>query len=279
MHDTYASSGPMTGDHRGLLAELPADPAGLAAVGHGLMAHEHLTWLHGVTFSEEDRETVHLRPVPRLLERILAVSPEPLTTPRAPDQRVAANCRHFTTLMVAALRAHGVPARARCGFGAYFIPGFHEDHWVCEYWTGERWRLVDGQIDAAQLAAFPIDFDVTDVPRDRFLVAGDAWTRYRAGEASPDTFGLSFTKEAGDWWIAANLMRDAAALTKVELLPWDLWGAMPEPDSEVDHELFDRLAAATLDPELADLPALMADPRLRVPPAVHNAVRQREEAL
>jgi hypothetical protein len=279
MHATYATPGPMTADHRGLLAELPTGPATLAAVGQGLMAHEHLTWLHGVEFNQEDRESVHLRPVPRLLERILAASPADLTTPRPAAALTAANCRHFTVFMVAALRAHGVPARARCGFGAYFTPGFFEDHWVCEYWTGERWRLVDGQIDAKQLATFPIDFDVTDVPRDRFLVAGDAWTRCRTGEAAPDTFGLSLTREAGYWWIAGNLMRDAAALLKVELLPWDVWGAMPAPEEPVDVELFDRLAAATLDADLTGLPALMADPRLRVPEAVRNAVRDREEKL
>lgn len=279
MHDDFASPGPMTGDHQGSLAGLTADVPGLAAVGHGLMVHEFYWETYGVTFTDADRETVHLRPVPRLLERILALSPEPLTTPRPPERRVVANCRQFTVLLVAALRARGVPARARCGFSAYFVPGFFEDHWVCEYWTGERWRLVDGQIDAVQLAMHPIDFDVTDVPRDRFLVAGDAWRRYRRGEVSPDLFGSAFTKEAGAWWIAGNLMRDAAALMKVELLPWDVWSAMPEPGAAVDEELFDRLASATLDPSLTGLAELMADLRLRVPNAVHNALLDRKEVV
>ena len=55
--------------------------------------------------------------------------------------------RDFT---VAFLRAAGVPARARCGFGAYFRPGWFEDHWVVEYWnaTAARWQLVDAQLDA-----------------------------------------------------------------------------------------------------------------------------------
>jgi transglutaminase superfamily protein len=278
----YSSPGPMTGDHQGLLAALTTDVLALPTVGHGLMVHEHLTGAYGVTFTDEDRQTVHVRPVPRLLERILAVSPEPLTTPRPPARRIAANCRHFTVLMVAALRARGVPARARCGFGGYFVPDFFEDHWVCEYWTGDRWRLVDGQLDETQKAMFAIDFDVTDVPRDRFLVAGDAWTRYRAGEVPEESFGLSVTKESGAWWIAGNLMRDAAALTKVELLPWDEWGAMPPENTPVDEdmaELFDRLATATLDPEGTGLRELMSDPRLRVPPVVHNAVRDRDEPL
>jgi hypothetical protein len=279
MYEKFASPGPMTGDHHGLLAGLEGDIAELAAVGHGLMVHERVTEPYGITLDDADRATVHLRPVPTLLERVLAVSPAPLTTPRAPERRIAANCRHFTVLLVAALRARGVPARARCGFGAYFTPGFFEDHWVCEYWTGERWRLVDGQLDATQLGMFPIDFDVTDVPRDRFLVAGDAWVRYRKGAESPDSFGLSATEETGAWWIAGDVMRDAAALTKVELLPWDAWGAMPPPGAPFDTGLFDELAAATLDPELTGLAELMADPRLRVPEKVRNALLDRKEAV
>ncbi|MFL6123512.1 transglutaminase domain-containing protein [Actinophytocola sp.] len=279
MRDFFASPGPMTGDLDGVLAGLTADVAGLAAVGHGLMIHEHLAGAYGVNFDAGDRETVHVRPVPRLLERVLAVSPAPLTTPRPLKLRIAGNCRQFTVLMVAALRARGVPARARCGFGGYFTPGFFEDHWVCEYWTDERWRLVDGQIDDRQLAMFPIDFDVTDVPRAAFLVGGDAWRRYRRGEVSENAFGLTVTAESGAWWIAQNLLRDAAALRKVELLPWDTWGAMPGPGEPIDEELFDRLAEATLDPELAGLPELMADPRLRVPRAVRNAVRDAEEVV
>ena len=195
---------------------------------------------------------------------------------------MAANCRQFTVLMVSALRARGVPARARCGFGGYFSStGFFEDHWVCEYWTGDRWRLVDAQIDDRQLTMFPIDFDVTNVLRDRFVVGGAAWQACRSGAAEPASFGLSFTNESGAWWVAANLMRDAAALTKVELLPWDEWGAMPEPDAAVDEhaELFDRLAEATLSPDLAGLAELMTDPRLRVPAMVRNAPLGRDEAL
>jgi hypothetical protein len=131
---------------------------------------------------------------------------------------------------------------------------------------------------------FSIDFDVTDVPRDRFLVAGQAWQRCRSGRADPDRFGLTFTREAGYWWIAANLMRDAAALASIELLPWDCWGAMPMPDTLIssdDYVLFDRLAALTQTPDsaFAQLRELCQDDRLRVPPVVRNAVRQRDEAI
>ena len=145
--------------------------------------------------------------------------------------------------------------------------------------------LADAQIDRAQRDYFGIEFDPTDVPRDRFLIAGDAWQRCRAGTADPGTFGLTVTDEFGYWWIAANMMRDAAALGNVELLPWDVWGAMPEPEDTIDDELFalfDHLAELTLDPDVrrGELLALVAgDDRLRVPPTVRNVTLGRDEPI
>ena len=68
--------------------------------------------------------------------------------------------------LYAMLRAHGTPARARCGFGGYFGTGAFEDHWVCEYWDAaqRRWRLYDAQIDDTQLGWFSIGFDLDGLP-------------------------------------------------------------------------------------------------------------------
>jgi len=74
-------------------------------------------------------------------------------------------------------------------------------------------------------------------------------------------------------------MRDAAALDDVEVLPWDLWGAMPEPQDTVDVALFDQLAAATAGPSMADVRRLLSDERLRVPDEVFNVQHGRKEAL
>jgi hypothetical protein len=266
---------------------LPRDIAGLAAVAQGLLIHEHMVDGYGVTLPDADRASVHDRRVELLLARIAARDGRPLTAAREPAGRVAANCRHFTVLMSAMLRAQGVPARARCGFGTYFGTGVSEDHWVCEYWNAgeDRWVLVDAQIDERQRGWFPIDFDVTDVPRDRFLVGGQAWQQCRSGAADPDTFGLSIVGETGDWWIASNLMRDAMALLNLEVLPWDDWGAMPGPAKPIDAELaalFDRLAALTTEPDatFAELEQLCyTDDRIRIPGAVHNYARSRYENL
>lgn len=274
------------GAYAPLLAGLPPDVAGIAQAGHGLLVHEHLVDVYDVSLSDADRQTVHLRRVDELLARVAERDDRPLTVARVPQQRVAANCRHFSVFLVTALRARGVPARARCGFGDYFAEGRHEDHWVGEYWNAEqqRWVLVDAQLDQRQRELLGIDFDVTDVPRDRFLTAGDAWIRCRAGQAEPDTFGLSAVNEGGWWWIAGNLMRDAAALHAVELLPWDTWGVMPAPFEAIDDDrmaLFDELARLTLDPDkhASELRRLYADDRLRVPDRVRNDLRDRDEAV
>jgi len=284
----YTEPAAMTsaGRHAPLLEALPDDVPALAAVAQGLLLHEHMAQGYGVTLSEADRASVHIRPVARLLDEIVARDSRPLHVTRPPAARLPGNCRHFTVLMTAMLRAHGTPARARCGFGGYFGTGWFEDHWVCEYWhTGQqRWILVDAQIDDTQRGWFGIEFDTTDVPRDRFLVAGQAWSRYRVGSVDAGRFGLSLIDEAGDWWIAANLMRDAAALGNIELLPWDCWGAMPGPDQPIGADLaalFDQLAAHTLTPDAAftELRQLRDDERLRVPPVVRNALRDRDEPV
>ena len=220
-----------------------------------------------------------------MLERLLAVDGQPLPVARPVEARLVGVCRHFTVLLVTMLRAQGVPARARCGFGSYFNPGRFEDHWVCEYWDAAdgRWTLVDAQIDEVQRAKLKPDFDLLDVPRDRFVIAGDAWARCRAGDADPSAFGIFDMR--GLWFVAGNLMRDLAALNNMEMLPWDIWGAMIRPGEPLGDDrlaLFDRLSTVTRAPDaaFAELRRLYeGDEALRVPGTVFNAVLNRPEAI
>jgi hypothetical protein len=275
------------GRYAPLLERLPDDIPALAAVARGLLIHEHMAHGYGVTLTEADRLSAYIRPVEQMLAQVLARDGRPLHVARPPAARLPVNCRHFTVLMTAMLRARGTPARARCGFGGYFGTGKFEDHWVCEYWNAarQRWTLIDAQVDDRQRDWFNVDFDVTDVPRHRFLPAGRAWGVYRSGTADPAMFGLTVTNEAGDWWIAANLMRDAAALRNIELLPGDCWGAMPGPEDLIGSDLarlFDRLAALTETPDASytELDQLCRnDERLRVPPTVRNAGLSRYEPV
>ncbi len=273
------------GEHAPMLGALPSDVESLARIAQGLLLHEHIAPAYGVTLTDERRSEVHLRSNEQRLDRFLGRDPRPLDIARPAAERLISNCRHTSLLMVAMLRARQVPARARCGFGGYFERGQFGDHWVCEYWRADeqRWLLVDAQIDEVQRKLFDIDFDLLDVPRDRFLVAGDAWARCRAGELDAANFGILDMR--GLWFISGNLVRDVAAINNMEMLPWDVWGAMTGPGEAMNSEriaLYDRLAALTHDPdasfvELRDL--YENDERLRVPPTVLNAVLRRMESI
>ena len=285
--DFYTHPATMTvgGGYAHMFDGLPLDMGSLACIVQGLLLHEHTAPAYGVALSDERRSQSHIRPVERMLDRLLAHNDQPLFVARPIDMRFVGVCRHFTVLLVAMLRAQGVPARARCGFGSYFNPGHFYDHWVCEYWNAAqaRWVRVDAQIDEVQRAVLKVDFDVLDVPHDRFVIAGDAWAQCRAGDADPSTFGIFHMH--GLWFIAGNLIRDVAALNNMEMLPWDVWGAMPRPDEPLNDDqlaFFDRLAALTRAPDssFADLRTLYAnDDRLRVPATVFNAILNRPEAL
>ena len=269
-----------TGSQAKLFDGLPRDIASLARVVQGLLIHEHMTGAYGLTLAAERHAEAHVRPVEEMLAAIAAHDPRPLATQRAPDGRHVCVCRSFTLLFVAMLRHQGVPARARCGFGAYFEKGKFYDHWVGEYWNAaeKRWVLVDAQIDDRQRQMFGIAFDTLDVKRDQFLVAGDAWQLCRSGREDPRNFGI--LDMHGLWFIAGDLVRDVAALNNREMLPWDVWGAMPRVDDGLDLAFFDRLSGLTQDPDrhFDELRALYRDRRVAVPGTVFNAVLNRPEA-
>jgi hypothetical protein len=268
------------GAHQDFLAGLPAEPGELVAAIQGMVLHQHWAPAYGETLTAERHQEPHLRSAHEML--VCLNSRTPLEGgARPPAKRLVGVCRHFTLLSVAALRAHGIPARARCGFAGYFAPGKFEDHWVVEYWSDRetRWRLVDAQLDDLQRKTLRIGFDPLDVPRDRFVVAGRAWQMCRNGEASPDQFGLSFLKEYGIWFVANNLVRDVAALNKMEMLPWDVWGVMAAPNAAIASETasaFDEVARYSLEPDVhfnALQERYRSDPRFTVPPTVTNAIR------
>ncbi|HJR21416.1 MAG TPA: transglutaminase-like domain-containing protein [Dongiaceae bacterium] len=286
--DFYAQPGAMsgTGRHAQALGKLPNDVAALAEIIQGLAIHQYMAEAYGFKVPEARKAESHIRHAEKILDHIIALDDRPLSTARPPEKRVVGVCHHFALLMTVMMRAKGIPARYRCGFGAFFNPPYFEDHVLCEYWnTAEaRWIQVDPQLDAVWRDGLKFKFDPLDVPRDQFLQASDAWSLCRSGKADPKKFGIFVGDLRGLWFIAASLIRDVAALNKMEMLPWDCWGIMPRPGQELDAgqlAFFDRLAALTATPDssLGELRALNEDERMRVPTTVFNAVLNRPEAV
>jgi Transglutaminase-like superfamily len=273
----YSTPGPMTD-----LADVPADvfdglphePRALCRTVQGLIVHEFWAHAYGFDVPVSRLDAFHARSAAEMTEHILRLNPAPLAVERAVEQRMVGNCRYFSALSCAFLRRAGIPARARCGFADYFEPGRFVDHWVTEYWdsSDRRWVRIDAQLDAVQRAAISPSFNTEDQPAGPFLPAGEAWQRCRRGTADPGAFGI--LDMWGLWFVQNNVVRDLAALNKMELLPWDVWGPMTvgtDPDAAA-LELTDSVASILTSDDTDAIRRVYEDrDDLRVPDKVFDA--------
>jgi hypothetical protein len=276
----FAQHGKITdpGPYADLYKDLPSDLPALVQVVQGLIIHVFWTERYGLNLPEERNAEVQLRSTERRLARTLELDPGPLTSARRNEKKTVGNCRDFSVTLTSMLQSKGIPARPRCGFGAYFEPNKYIDHWVCEYWneSEQRWVLVDAQLDELQRNALKTSFNTLNVPRDQFIVGGAAWKMCRSGQADPQQFGI-FEMNGIDF-VKGDFIRDVAALNKVELLPWDCWGiilmdytTLP-PD---DLSMLDRLADLTYTdvPDFAMVRQFYeSDPRLRPAETIQSYV-------
>jgi hypothetical protein len=267
----FTQHGPMStpGAHASLFENLPTSIPDLVKLVQGVTIHIFWTERYGFKAPPERMDELQLRTMEKRLARTLELDPRPLTEARPVEKKLLGNCRDHSLLLVAMLRHQGVPARARCGFAAYFMPDHFEDHWVVEYWNQEqsRWVMVDAQLDELQRDVLKIDFDVLDVPRDQFIVGGKAWQMCRSGEQDPEKFGIFDMHGLG--FVRGDLVRDVASLNKMELLPWDCWGVILNEslNDPADLTLLDEIAALTAG-DVPDFETVrsryQSDPRLHV---------------
>ncbi len=269
--DYYRQHSPMT-DLTGLeemLKDTPTDLAGIVKMIHGLMLHSFWAEREGYKPPKEREEEVNLYTAKQYLDRIVELSDAPLAEPRPLDKKVIGNCRDHSVLLCALLRRQGIPARARAGCGAYFLPDHWEDHWICEYWNDEveRWIMVDAQLNPFQCEAMQIAFDPLAVPDDQFWTSGRLWLGARAGEVDPDKCGIFDIHGIGYLrWIVGL---DFGALNKFPVLPWNGWGLFADYDGELtaeDQAFLDDLARMMVaaDEHIETLQALfMEDKRVQ----------------
>jgi transglutaminase superfamily protein len=241
----YATPGPMT-DLTPCPSEvfegLPDDPAELVTVARRCVI--------AALPVPEDRSDPQIRPAAAMIERIQALDPSPLVDRRPPSKRFLGNCRHFATLSCALFRHKGIPARVRAGFAGYFTPDIWADHWIIEYWRAseERWVRVDPQWGDTWARTRHPDVTSESLAASMYWSGGEAWQRCRRGELDPARCNMG-----GDNWgigeVRGSVLFDLAALNKVEVLPWDVWGQMKaaykgETDAAYD-DLLDSISAVT----------------------------------
>lgn len=225
----YASPGLLTSgiDAPEIERDLRAGVLDVGDVISGLAYHEAFADEYGVELPKDRPQVDDVRRAADLLVVIRELDPRPLNEARPMERRLPTYCRQFSVLTTALLRTAGVPARSRCGFcpapDNRFGAGRFLDHWWVEYWNSDlaRWVRIDTAMDQRLATALQLDFDPRDIPSGKYLSGAETWQRCKAGEADPALFGVPEIWGAGI--IRGNVVRDLAALNKVELLPWDQW--------------------------------------------------------
>ena len=264
---------------------LTDDPNAICQVVQGLIVHDSWVALYGQDYNKSHEYPQHMAYMEDLMDKALELDASNLSIPRHSRDRVIACCREFATLMCAFLRAKGIPARSRCGFATYFgWDGQYQDHWICEYWNGDRWIMADPQIDPFQestIINWSFDskhntehniqknenFNPRDLMPDEFIPAGRAWKLCRNGVVNENHFGIGcpikpewgINSLHGLWFVRGQLLRDFASLNKVETVPyliriskgldWKSWLLMDKKDEELteqDMQLLDTIAELSI---------------------------------
>jgi hypothetical protein len=261
-------------DFKPLFDDVPSSIPELVKVVQGLYLHIFWAERYGYRIPKPREAEVNLRTIRARITALLALDKSFLLNARPLEKRLLGNCRDFSQLMAMMLRLKGIPARARCGFGTYFLPEHYEDHWLTEYWddTSNRWVQVDSQLDEFQQKALKLDFDPLDIPHGQFVLAGDAWRMCRVSATNPDDFGIF--EWHGMNFIAGNVWRDLLSLKLVELLPWDDWDILHQPFykwPKVKINMLDDAARLTLSPDISPstVECFIEDNELFAPPSLY----------
>ncbi len=245
--DFYRSPSRTTdlGRHQDAVRALPAGAEELGAVVRGLLIHDFDASVRGLPLSAERRSQMQTAGASAILDTVVSLDPAPLHRGRPPERKMVGFCYHFALLHCALLRATGTPARARCGFASYFEPGRWIDHWVVEYFDGDRWRLTDPQIGRGGLT------------RDDFQDGLTAWRLCRDGASDPASYGN------GQLWgwdeLRGTLINDVGALSKVEISGWYWCDRIRVDPVDQPHADLD----AALDMLCSDAEAAQSGPVLR----------------
>ncbi len=223
-HTIWSDPGPFHAQ----LIELPNEPRPLADAIENFLIHHAIARAMGFgvpDYAEADR---NLRSAERLLGTAIGRDARSLFELRNLPDYLYGTCHDFALIAVSRFRSLGVEARLRVGFADYFGKGRWEDHWLCEYRSGEDWRLLDAQLGRRARVGYGIEFEIEDVPRKQFRPACEMWMAIRARDIDPAICGVSHAGISGDWFAAGSVLRDAATLSAIETLPWDYWGPARE---------------------------------------------------
>lgn len=174
------------------------------------------------------------------------------STKRSAEDKIHICCREQSILLSSILKAKNIPSRCRSGFAPYLNNDYSAgDHWITEYYNKDknRWVLVD-----ADMHCFDddLDFDINDIPRNKFIFGADAYLGIRNGSyddkkihyaSDPITYGLKAAIK-GLFYDFHCLMNDEIIFLHVPKYIADKNFEL----SEEEYKELDELAILMLDP-------------------------------
>jgi len=255
----YKNQGVRTKVSKGTFDSFPNNILKICKIIQGLLIHPiPLKELYNLKLPQSRINDRKLRTIQEVIEKAKILDNSPLHITRNPKKRVVSICRIYSMLLCSILREKGISARARCGFATYFLGGWFEDHWICEYWNEKqkRWIRVDSQIDDIQIVAYHLDrtkINFLDLPKGVFFPAGVLWKLYRDGFVEGKVEGFSREpKGFGEWYIRGNMLRDFFALNEIEYFysEEDILMEKNQKLTKKELQLLDKIAEYTSKPDI-----------------------------
>jgi hypothetical protein len=220
--DYYRTQSSITdpGTESHLYDNLPTKVEDMVKILQGLIIHIGNLEDYRIKTSKEQDKGYEILRCEDLLKRIGQLDGRPFAVKRDIKHRLVVICREYSMLMCSMLRHKKIPARVRAGYATYLAKGKYVQHFICEYWNSEKKRWIQIEPDYVQKNKFSIGFDPLDMPKGKFITAGEGWKLCHSGKTDLQLFGLG---DEGMGWnmLQPNLFTDLMALNKLEMHPWD----------------------------------------------------------
>lgn len=173
---------------------------------------------------------------------------------RESKDKLFITCRGQAILLAATLKAKNIPARVRSGFAEYpSNNGIYWDHWITEYYNDKenRWILIDADCCCND----NIDFDIYDIPQNKFLKAAQVYLEFRKNPSNISKLGHAYygsTNEKIIEILTTALFYDFHCLMNDEIIYLHYPKYLKEKNFKLETEDFieiDELAKMMLEPE------------------------------
>lgn len=173
---------------------------------------------------------------------------------REAKDKIFVSCRGQALLLAAILKAKGIPARVRSGFAEYpSNNGIYWDHWVTEYYNikNYKWILVDADCCCNDY----IDFDIYDIPKNKFLTAARVWIEVRENGFDSLKLGHAYYGKSKDKLIetlTTSVFYDFHCLMNDEIIYLHYPKYLKDKNfklNKIDLEELDELARLMIEPD------------------------------